>query len=177
MRIIVHFDKRTASAPCRYDVELNLSAKDTSLEAEYGRAVADDIARKIAAVEGFEPARKRLRGCPSVVLRYRRGAGEFSAPDATGMDWAPHVRVAFANFVQVLSKACAKAGADGGKEEPVASCRSCRHFEQRPNDVRSSTFLGRTIINARLRPYCRLRGAFLTYADYDGGCERKEAAE
>ena len=173
MRIIAHLDKRTAHSPCLFDLELDISPKDSSFEEEYGRAYVEVITQKLEAVPGFKPARKRLRGCPSVVLRYRRGAGTFSAPDSTGMDWAPHIRVAFANFAQAISEA--GSGADGKPaERPEAACRACRHCEERPADARSYTWMGRPIINARLRPYCTLRGDFVSFAIYDGGCEKRE---
>ena len=37
MRIVIHMDKRTASAPCKFDLELNTSSGDHTLIVEYGR--------------------------------------------------------------------------------------------------------------------------------------------
>lgn len=175
MRIVIHFDKRTAHAPCLFDIELNVAPKDDALRAEFGRATAESIRRRLEGLDGFEPARRRLRGCPSAIMRYHASTGEFDAPDSSGMAWAPHIRVAFANLLTALAEAEPREE----EERTEAACRGCRHFEERPGLVRSYWFRGRPIINGRTCPYCAhpARDEFLTYAEYSAGCGRREAKE
>ena len=175
MRIVVHFDKRTEHAPCLFDFELNTSPKDDPVIVDYGRAFMEKFKSSMANIDGFELARRKLRGVPAFSMRYNRAAGRFDPPCGDNLENAPRIRVALANFMRGFETALGS-GAPAQADADPSACVSCAHFCQRPGRWRSVRFFSRFKLHAKLLPYCRRRDAFLSYADYSAGCADREEA-
>ena len=164
MRIVIHLDKRTERRPCVFDVELNVSPKDHPTYAEFGRQSAERLRVALAEKLGFEPSRKRLRGVPSVILRYLPHEGRFAEPDMSAVEFAPHVRVAFANLMNTIeAPECGEARA----ERP---CKGCRHYGERTKTWYALPFGRGSVVKGRNEMWCGRRGASLSLTEFQTGC-------
>ena len=172
MRIVIHMDKRTASAPCKFDLELDTSSGDHPLIVEYGRYMLDKIRENMGSVPGFEESNKPLRGVPSAKFVFLKNEGRWDLR-ADSFDNAPHYRVALNNFLVAISKEL------DGMEVPkqgVSRCESCRHFARRVAHYRATwtPFAKKSAIGARLTPFCRAKNALLSLVECNKGCDKHE---